>query len=59
MSLEHGETPLHQFVIVGDISRSEAKRLNAGAVRDPQPNLGNEHPFEVEAKQLHESGSLR
>ncbi len=47
------EAALHQDVVVGLVAGGAAQRVDAGALGDVDPDLGDEDPLEVEAGDLH------
>ena len=46
--------PAHQLVVVGLVARGAAQLGDAGALGDVDPDLGDEHAFEVETRDDHE-----
>ncbi|MBM4247344.1 MAG: transporter substrate-binding domain-containing protein, partial [Deltaproteobacteria bacterium] len=50
MLVEDLDPAAHELVVVGLVARRAAQRPDAGLLRDVDPDLGNEDPFEVEAR---------
>ena len=48
--LEDRDAVAHQLVVVGLVARGDAQRLDAGRLRDVDPDLRHEHAFEVQAR---------
>jgi len=51
---EQADAQLHQTVVVGLVARRAGELGDAGALRELDPDFGDEHAFEVEADHLHE-----
>jgi ATP-dependent 26S proteasome regulatory subunit len=56
---QQADAVAHQLVVVGLVARGAAELGDAGALGERDPDLGDEHAFEVEADDLHESKGLQ
>ncbi|MFM7734553.1 MAG: substrate-binding periplasmic protein, partial [Alphaproteobacteria bacterium] len=49
MAIHDLDALAHELVVVGLVARRATQLRDAGALRDVDPDLGDQHPFEVEA----------